>query len=286
MFPETHDYRYHSPVPEIDEESYYIGIDTQMDHLMNQRGAKIKGIKEDLFDTVPNADNRWDDEQSIGEMLLNKDEILFKTDKAQHNSPFTKLHCTGSGWVLTWDKQKDNIAKQYLNEAFKNQLTAWTKTDHHNVTIDYLMEEGDESDESSEDDNSTSGSNTNFSPDRPVDEFGRANQSKRAAMSKQHDTMTTALTSNASSSLTASTPHHQLHRHSREQPDPKVSSQEMAETSYTGHNYQFQIPNNNGGLMNLQQFTQLLKVVETQAHSVISSTMGSVLDKGRSERSS
>jgi hypothetical protein len=266
---ETYDYRFFAPSADIDEKSYNAGIKAQLHYISQRRCAEIKGIKYDLFNYTPKREGKWADEETVCDKLLDKDKKLFTMSGISHTTPFTKIYCTGTCWVFSWLIEDEETAKFFLDFEFQKQLSIWVENNDLAITITYPFNQDCASESIQE-----PASETGFGYDdskETTDEFGRVSQETiKKAASKKSDTMITALTSQsteremtstASSSLTASTiqpPNHGGRTQPPNVPNPYALS-------------------DSGQLMNIQQFTQLQKVVERQTSTSISSHFNTVL---------
>jgi hypothetical protein len=281
-FQEMYDFRYHSPSRDEDEKSYNKGIALQQEFINQMTCAILSGIRHNLFTFTPNntdQDHKWADDQSIFDKLIGNDEALYAEDSQSRESPFVKLHCTGKGWVITWKKADDEIAKTYLENHFAKDMAYWTKEKYQSIGVQYPLEQQPETDEDSE----TASTNGDNEPgetmtEASVDEFGRTARGQSAQKEKQAETASTepmsqlnnqVATSNASSSLTAQTMRQNAQGHGNEYLPETLPTYSSASNTY-------QIPDN-GQTMDIQQFSQLLKVVEIQTEKVMTTKLGTAL---------
>jgi hypothetical protein len=268
---ETYDYRYFAPTVDIGEESYHTGIEAQLNYISQRRCAEVKGINCDLFTFTPKREGKWADEETICDKLLDRVETLFVMSGTSHISPFTKVNCTGKCWVFSWRITDEETAKYYLDYEFQKQLARWTESPNLSLTIEYPFEQDCTSEDTPESINESETNNNN--PNDTTDELGRTIRKsiKKVDISKNSNAALTAqtsqcstnreMTSNASSSLTAPTV--QLQGHGNWTQPPNVPNP-------------YSLPDT-GQLMNIQQFTQLMKLVERQNQSAMSNHINTVL---------
>jgi hypothetical protein len=281
-FQETYDFRYHSPSCDEDEDSHNEGIALQQDFINQMTCAVLSGIRHNLFTFTPNnndQNHKWADDQSIFDKLIGNDEALYAEDSQSKESPFVKLHCTGKGWVITWNKADAETAKTYLESHFAKDMAYWTKENYQSINVKYPLEQQSEPDEdpetaSTEDDDEPG----EITSEASLDEFGRA-RGRSTQQKKQAETASTepmsqlnsrAMTSNASSSLTAQTMRQNAQGHGGNAYPPDTLP------TYSSANNTYQIPDS-GQTMDIQQFSQLLRVIENQTERVMTAKLGTAL---------
>jgi hypothetical protein len=286
-YQEIYDFRYFLPCEEEDEESYRMGIESQGDFIEGMTCAILSGIRHNLFRYTPHTtsdDHKWADDQNIYDKLIANDEALYAEDSHSRESPFIKLHCTGKGWVITWHKDSDEVAKTYLRFHFAKDMAYWTKEEYHSIGVKYPLEQDPES----EDDTKSAPAEQASMQDEEdadsevrADEFGRAIRKEKENTEKQTGTAPTELTSqtnsrdmtsNASSSLTAQT----MRQYAQGNGYGGWAYPPGTLPTYPYTNSTYQIPNN-GQIMDLQQFGQLLKVIENQTEMVMTHKLGTAL---------
>jgi hypothetical protein len=254
---------------------------------------QFKGIKEDLYTVTPNlSQSNWADDSTISQILLGQDEPLFTIDKKSQYSPFQKLYRDGNGWTLLWNKANHIFAKYYIQSVFSKNLMTWTGTDYSSLITDVpdpveestdkelVMEPVTESKEVGPTANKHGKTRRQITTDMKTGK-------RPAAITMDRSSQTT----NAISTLTGqSHPYFQYgytgsggaynqiggvsnYAHAY---GTLPQSQGLTQAKYANQPYQFQLQDN-GETINIQQLNQILKTVERQAYSVMSSHLTQIL---------
>jgi hypothetical protein len=190
-----------------------------------------------------------------------------------------------------WKKDKHIPAKYYLQTVFCKDLSSWMGTDY--MLLDY---EVPDSFEESENESKTasvteSTAQNGDKSNQPTDEFGRA---LHTATTNRENTKPATITVdrasqtiNPVSSLTGQT--HLYSQNNRYDAYGSAylnesvhgttyaygiypQSQRLSQANYLSQPYQFQFQDN-GEIMNIRQFNQLLKGVQRQTYSMLSSQL-------------
>ena len=305
-YPETYDYRFYAPDPEVDHDSYYEGLEAQSNYVRSVHAAEFGPVRYNLFEFSPasgDEEHHFDEEPTISENLINScDDLYTDADGIPQQSPFAKLYNKERNmWIITWPKTNQESAVYYLEKVFRKDLSRWTRREYTSMDIRIPSAHKKDATGSTAPNTSIASSTMDGHEDPNVDEFGRRKKTPGVNVGTQvqlpqeippsePNTNSREAASRTSSSLTAFTavnninatwgyggyyPQYAMNtQQSMQHPMQQSTQHPMQQNPSQPYSFQLQ---DNGGVLTIDQLNQVLKSIDNRTYQVMSTSMQSIL---------